>query len=153
MRPASGSRPIRPWRHVPVIFMTGLTETEHVVRGLDAGGVDYVTKPIIIDELLARIRVHLANARSAQSARAALDASGRHLMAVRRSGQVNWSTPQASRLADTVMGTTDGWSAVARTARRDVVERPQPDRREQAFAMPGRMARACSQFRQRHRGG
>ena len=42
--------------------MTGLAETEHVVEGFDAGGVDYVTKPIVVDELLARIRVHLANA-------------------------------------------------------------------------------------------
>ena len=49
--------------YLPIIFMTGLSETEHVVRGLAAGGVDYVTKPIVIDELLARIRVHLANAR------------------------------------------------------------------------------------------
>ena len=48
---------------VPVIFMTGLTETEHVVNALDCGGVDYLTKPINIDELRARIRVHLANAR------------------------------------------------------------------------------------------
>jgi CheY-like chemotaxis protein len=30
---------------IPVIFMTGLTETEHVVAALAAGGVDYVTKP------------------------------------------------------------------------------------------------------------
>ena len=36
---------------VPVIFMTGLTETEHVVNALDSGGVDYLTKPINIDEL------------------------------------------------------------------------------------------------------
>ena len=63
---------------VPVVFMTGLTETEHVVRALEAGGVDYLTKPINIDELRARIRVHLTNARSAQSARVALDAAGRH---------------------------------------------------------------------------
>ena len=34
--------------HVPVIFMTGLAETEHIVRGLEAGGVDYVTKPIVM---------------------------------------------------------------------------------------------------------
>ena len=39
----------------PVVFMTGLTETEHVVRALEAGGVDYLTKPINIDELRARI--------------------------------------------------------------------------------------------------
>jgi DNA-binding NarL/FixJ family response regulator len=49
--------------HVPVVFMTGLSETEHIVQGLEAGGVDYVTKPIVIEEMLARIRVHLANAR------------------------------------------------------------------------------------------
>ena len=70
--------------NVPVIFMTGLAETEHIVRGLEAGGVDYVTKPIVIEEMLARIRVHLANARLTQSARAALDVSGRFLLAVSR---------------------------------------------------------------------
>lgn len=84
--------------HVPVIFMTGLSETEHIVKGLEAGGVDYVTKPIAPDEILARIRVHLAGARSAQSARAALDTTGRTLFAVDRAGHVLWSTPQAARL-------------------------------------------------------
>ena len=44
-----------------------------------AAGVDYVTKPIVPGELLARIRVHLANARMTHSARAALDAFGRFL--------------------------------------------------------------------------
>ena len=67
--------------------MTGLAETEHIVRGLEAGGVDYVTKPIVIEEMLARIRVHLANARLTQSARAALDVSGRFLLAVNRAGR------------------------------------------------------------------
>lgn len=84
--------------HVPVIFMTGLTETQHVVKGLEAGGVDYVTKPIVPDELLARIRVHLANARLAHSARAALDASGRYLLATDTSGGVLWCTPQTAKL-------------------------------------------------------
>jgi DNA-binding NarL/FixJ family response regulator len=84
--------------NVPVIFMTGLAETEHIVSGLEAGGVDYVTKPIIIEEMLARIRVHLANARLTQSARAALDVSGRFLLAVSRQGKMMWATPQAQRL-------------------------------------------------------
>lgn len=84
--------------HVPVIFMTGLSETEDIIKGLNAGGVDYVTKPISPDELLARIRVHLANARIAQSARSALDASGRYLLAANRAGKVLWSTPQAGKL-------------------------------------------------------
>ncbi|MGI3903972.1 MAG: response regulator [Janthinobacterium lividum] len=80
---------------VPVIFMTGLSETEHIVKGLEAGGVDYVTKPLVVEELVARIRVHLATARMARSARAALDASGRHLMAVDGAGRVLWLTPRA----------------------------------------------------------
>ncbi|MHC2819754.1 DNA-binding NarL/FixJ family response regulator [Bradyrhizobium huanghuaihaiense] len=84
--------------NVPVIFMTGLAETEHIVRGLDAGGVDYVTKPIVIEEMLARIRVHLGNARLTQSARAALDVSGRFLFAVNRQGHLLWATPQAQKL-------------------------------------------------------
>src|SRR5579872_6461221 len=83
--------------NVPVIFMTGLAETEHIVGGLEAGGVDYVTKPIVIEEMLARIRVHLANARMTQSARAALDVSGRFLLAVNHHGKMVWATPQADR--------------------------------------------------------
>lgn len=98
---------------VPVIFMTGLTETEYVVHALDCGGVDYLTKPINIDELRARIRVHLSNARSAQSARVALDAAGRHLLAVRADGGIHWSTPQATRLADSATGTAQGLELVA----------------------------------------
>lgn len=86
--------------HVPVIFMTGLTETEHIVHALESGGVDYLSKPINVDELRARIRVHLANARRAQSARIALDAAGRHLVAFDVEGGVMWSTPQANRLLE-----------------------------------------------------
>jgi DNA-binding NarL/FixJ family response regulator len=81
-----------------VIFMTGLTDTGNVLEGLAAGGVDYVTKPIVVDELLARIRVHLANARAAAGTRAALDATGRFLLATDRSGRVLWSTPKARQL-------------------------------------------------------
>jgi DNA-binding response OmpR family regulator/DNA-binding CsgD family transcriptional regulator len=83
---------------VPVIFMTGLAETEHIVRGFEVGGVDYVTKPIVIAEMLARIRVHLTNARLTQSARAALDVSGRYLFAVDHLGKTVWATPQAQKL-------------------------------------------------------
>ena len=94
--------------NVPVIFMTGLSDTEHTVRGLEAGGVDYVTKPIAIEEMLARIRVHLANARLTQSARAALDVSGRFLLAVSREGRLMWATPQAQKLlADSLGGSGD----------------------------------------------
>ncbi len=78
--------------------MTGLSETEHVVEGLASGGVDYVTKPLVLEELLARIRVHLGNARSALDSQAALDASGRFLVATNRAGRVLWCTPKARGL-------------------------------------------------------
>jgi DNA-binding response OmpR family regulator/DNA-binding CsgD family transcriptional regulator len=84
--------------HVPVIFMTGLSDTDHIVKAFEAGGVDYVTKPIAIDELMVRMRVHLANARLAQSTRLALDTAGRFLLAVTSAGVVRWYTPQAGRL-------------------------------------------------------
>ncbi|WP_346432987.1 LuxR C-terminal-related transcriptional regulator [Breoghania sp.] len=85
-------------RNVPIIFMTGLSDTENVVRGLEAGRVDSVTKPVNTDELLARLRVHIANARSAESAHVALDASGRFLLSASVSGRVRWRTPQAAAL-------------------------------------------------------
>lgn len=46
-------------RDIPVIFMTALTSTENKVKGFDAGGVDYVTKPIQHEEILARVSTHL----------------------------------------------------------------------------------------------
>jgi DNA-binding response OmpR family regulator/DNA-binding CsgD family transcriptional regulator len=84
--------------NLPVIFLTGLSESSHVVEGLASGGVDYVTKPIVVDELLARIRVHLTNARAAQGAGAALDASGNFLLATDRTGHILWCTPKAKQL-------------------------------------------------------
>jgi DNA-binding response OmpR family regulator len=121
---------------VPVIFMTGLTETEHVVNALDSGGVDYLTKPINIDELRARIRVHLSNARSAQSARVALDAAGRHLLAVKASGAIHWSTPQATRLINAATNSDDGLDIVSRRISTWMDERDKPGfARDAAFAL------------------
>ena len=44
---------------IPVLFMTALTDSEHVVQGFEAGGIDYVTKPINPEEVLARVASHL----------------------------------------------------------------------------------------------
>lgn len=79
---------------IPVIFMTGLTETDDIVRGLEAGGVDYLTKPINPDELIARMKVHLNNARLTSSAQSALDTTGQHLLTVNHQGLIQWATPQ-----------------------------------------------------------
>lgn len=101
--------------HMPVIFMTGLSETEHVVEGLAAGGVDYVTKPIVVDELLARIRVHLANARAVHGTSVALDATGRFLLATDRAGRLLWCTPKAKQLLEELFPQQDGGASLPPT--------------------------------------
>jgi len=62
-------------KSIPVVFMTGLSDIEHVIMGFDVGGIDYITKPIIHSELMARIRVHLASSRATLSAQSALNIS------------------------------------------------------------------------------
>lgn len=86
-------------RHIPVIFMTGLTESEHVVAGFSAGGTDYVTKPIRTAEVLARITTHLQASRLMHQTRGALDAFGQAAIAVLPdNGRVVWQTPLARQL-------------------------------------------------------
>ncbi len=86
-------------QHIPIVFMTGLTETEHVVAAFAAGGADYVTKPIRPQEVLARIAAHMQNARQMKQARSALDAFGQATVVVRASdAQLLWQTPLARRL-------------------------------------------------------
>ena len=50
-------------KDIPVIFMTALTGTSDMVRGFEAGGIDYITKPVQQAEVLARIDVHLRNSK------------------------------------------------------------------------------------------
>ena len=118
--------------HIPIIFMTGLTDTEHVVAAFQAGGVDYVTKPIRAPEVLARIAVHVRSAREgsqqkqqATQARNALDAFGHATMAIHfvANSPANpsgtelptampirsvWQTPLARRLMHDYFGAAPG---------------------------------------------
>ncbi|MEO6018433.1 MAG: response regulator transcription factor [Polaromonas sp.] len=105
--------------HIPIIFMTGLTETEYLVAALEAGGVDYVTKPIKPKEVMARMGVHLQGARLARQearqagqARNALDAFGYASITVRLTGtggaddgKLIWQTPLARDLLMRYYGT------------------------------------------------
>jgi DNA-binding NarL/FixJ family response regulator len=81
--------------HVPVVFMTGLTEPEDVVRGFQAGGIDYVTKPIETDVVLARLEAHLRNARMMSVAMNAMDAVANAVVVLNAAGQVTWKTAKA----------------------------------------------------------
>jgi CheY-like chemotaxis protein/DNA-binding CsgD family transcriptional regulator len=92
-------------QHIPIVFMTGLTETEHVVAAFAAGGADYVAKPIRPAEVLARIAAHMRNARQMRQARTALDAFGQATVAVSvESGLRVWQTALARRLLDDYFG-------------------------------------------------
>ncbi len=95
---------------IPIVFMTGLTETEHVVAAFGAGGIDYVTKPIRPREVLARIAAHLHQARTQRQARNALDAFGHATLVVReRDGRRIWQTALArSLLAEHFGGDENG---------------------------------------------
>jgi DNA-binding response OmpR family regulator/DNA-binding CsgD family transcriptional regulator len=87
---------------VPVIFMTGLSESENVIKGFEAGGVDYINKPVKLDELLARVKVHLNNSRMTRSARVALDEVGQLTFACDINGRIVWSTAQVRQLFSSV---------------------------------------------------
>lgn len=82
--------------HVPVIFMTGLSETPHIVEGFESGGVDYVVKPVRAQEVLARLATHLRNARAVRLARDALDVGGHGVLVIDAQQRIAWRSPQAA---------------------------------------------------------
>jgi two-component system, sensor histidine kinase and response regulator len=45
--------------NIPVLFLTALHEKENIVKGFEAGGVDYITKPFNPEELISRVKTHL----------------------------------------------------------------------------------------------
>lgn len=93
--------------HIPVIFMTGLNEAEHVVSAFKAGCADYVRKPVSVDELLARVRAHIASGRMVQASLAGLDATGRLVLAIDPAGRYLWCTPWAEQV---IARLAAGWS-------------------------------------------
>lgn len=45
--------------NIPIIFLTALSEKANIIRGFEAGGVDYITKPFNKEELISRVKTHL----------------------------------------------------------------------------------------------
>ncbi len=82
--------------HIPVIFMTGLSETPHVLEGFACGGVDYVVKPLRVQEVVVRLHTHTRNARMTRLAREAVDVAGFGVLLVDARGRVAWRSPQAA---------------------------------------------------------
>lgn len=82
----------------PIIFMTGLSDVEDIVKAFEHGGNDYITKPIKPEELLARITAHVSSASMIENARAALDVAKQFVLAVNGAGDLLWSTPETREL-------------------------------------------------------
>lgn len=84
---------------VPIIFMTGQNETDHVVEAFAAGAADCVVKPVRIREVIARIQAHVQRARRVNHASHALDAFGYATLVVNATtAEVVWQTPLARTL-------------------------------------------------------
>ncbi|MFT3733663.1 MAG: DNA-binding response regulator [Rhodocyclaceae bacterium] len=82
----------------PVIFMTGLGETEHIVKGFASGGNDYVTKPIVLAEVVARIQAHTRTASLVRTTRDAINASSAAMLAFDADGALLWINDAAAQL-------------------------------------------------------
>ncbi len=52
-------RQMEDMQDVPVIYLTGLKQTENEVKGINTGAADYIIKPFVRESLLARLRQHL----------------------------------------------------------------------------------------------
>ncbi|WP_262794149.1 DNA-binding response regulator [Catenovulum sp. 2E275] len=115
-------------KHTPVIFMTGMSDTQSVKKGFAAGGTDYITKPINPDELIIRMQSHLSNAKITIHAQQALDNSGQFLFAVNKVGQIKWATPQTYQLFE-LAGADEQWltTSLAKKLANFVVN---PDKRQ-----------------------
>lgn len=86
-----------PWSHVPIVFMTGLSDTAQILQGFASGGVDYVVKPLRIPEVLARLATHVRNAQATRLAREAVDVAGLGVVVLDGQGRVAWRSPQATQ--------------------------------------------------------
>ena len=101
--------------NTPIIFMTGLTDVEDIVKGIEAGGVDYVTKPISPDEVIVRIKRHVATAKQAISAQDALDHAGKNVFCVSELGRLSWATPHVHELIEQIaIGNDSPWASLAK---------------------------------------
>lgn len=84
--------------HIPIIFMTGLSELEDLLKGFGEGAVDYIVKPIKPAEVLARVDAQLSQARNIQRAEDTLNHIAFSALAFDRSGLITWLTSTAVKV-------------------------------------------------------
>ncbi len=87
-------------RDIPVIFMTGKDSSEVMSSSFDAGAVDYIQKPIRLEELILRVRQHLERSRQLNVSKSLLDENGLTSFIAQGNGQIVWSTPKVFELLE-----------------------------------------------------
>jgi DNA-binding NarL/FixJ family response regulator len=102
-------------RDIPIIFMTGLTDVQHVVRAFEQGAIDYVAKPVRQEEVRARIVTHIARSRMLRRAQSSVESCGKAGFTMDADGRITWQTPLARAwlteyLSDDTVSTGSGWS-------------------------------------------
>ena len=86
--------------HIPVLFMTALSELDNLLRGFGEGAVDYLVKPIRPPEVLARVDVQLTQSRNLQRVENVLNNSPFSALAIDSSGNITWLSPGGTRWLD-----------------------------------------------------
>ncbi len=92
-------------RHIPIIFVTARTSKEGKIEGLGVGAVDYITKPLDLDETLARVRTQL---RFVQINREMLDLQ-RRLVEARRAATIGAVTQGVAHNLNNLLGVVLGY--------------------------------------------
>ncbi len=90
---------------IPVLFMTALSELDDLLRGFGEGAADYIVKPILPPEVLARVDVQLTQSRNLRRAQHALNNCPFSVLTVDLSGHITWQTPSAARWLDDFLQT------------------------------------------------
>jgi diguanylate cyclase (GGDEF)-like protein len=114
-------------RDIPVIFMTASAETQDKISGFSAGGVDYITKPFQIEEMLARVNTHLA-LRAAQKRLAEQNVQLQQEVAMRQKAETALQDANEA-LEERVMQRTAELVQTNLSLKREIAERKQAEGR------------------------
>ncbi len=97
--------------NIPIIFMTGLTETENIVKAFNNGVIDYVTKPLNHQEVIARIATHIKASRESNHVKELLDEIDMATFSFdKRAKKINWASNKANNLLKDYLSTpSNNW--------------------------------------------
>lgn len=85
-------------KNIPIIFMTGLSELDNLLKGFKQGAVDYIVKPIRPAEVLARIESQLVHKRDSQRIEQSLNQVGFSALAFDKLGVITWASTTATEI-------------------------------------------------------